>query len=63
MQTDPYDLTVADAAALLKVHPDTIRRWADTGDLHSWLTPGKQRRFRKADILALLPADRTEATA
>jgi excisionase family DNA binding protein len=63
VQTDPYDLSVADAAELLGVHADTIRRWAKTGQLHSWRTPGKQRRFRKADVLALLPPDRAEQAA
>lgn len=63
MPSAPYDLTVADAAELLRVHPDTIRRWAEAGDLHSWRTPGGQRRFRRSDVMALLPAEPSGAAS
>ena len=51
-------LTVREVAKMLKVHTNTVRKWdkADgTGILKSIrVGPGNQRRFRKADILALL---------
>jgi excisionase family DNA binding protein len=35
---------------MLGVHPTTLRMWADRGDLPTHRTPGKHRRFRRADI-------------
>lgn len=52
---EPYDLTVSTAAALLSVHPDTLRSWTDGGKVPSWTTPGGQRRYRRSDIEAMLP--------
>ncbi|MCC6188882.1 MAG: helix-turn-helix domain-containing protein [Anaerolineales bacterium] len=43
-------LNLSDAAALLGVHPSTLRAWADRGDIPAHRTPGKHRRFRRADI-------------
>ena len=57
MANEPYDLTVGDVAEILQVHPDTVRRWSAAGDLRSWLTPGRQRRFRRSDVEALLATD------
>jgi len=50
-----HTLTVTQAARLLDVHPDTIRRWADNGLLPSHRTPTNQRRFLVEDIQKLLP--------
>jgi excisionase family DNA binding protein len=61
MAHDPYDLTVSDVADLLQVHPDTVRRWAAAGALASWRTPGGQRRFRRADVDALLAPEGSDA--
>jgi len=38
------------AAARLNVHPTTLRRWADNGDIPFLLTPGGHRRFADTDI-------------
>jgi excisionase family DNA binding protein len=38
------------AADRLNVHPTTLRRWADNGDIPFLLTPGGHRRFAVADI-------------
>lgn len=54
MQNNPNDsewVSLREAAALLGVHPATVRNWADKGDLPSRRTPGGHRRFRKADLL------------
>jgi excisionase family DNA binding protein len=32
------------------VHPSTLRAWSDRGDIPAHRTPGKHRRFRRADI-------------
>lgn len=47
-------LTVKEAAALLQVSVQTVRRWADLGHLRGLRTPGNQRRFRRADVEACL---------
>lgn len=38
------------AAARLDIHPTTLRRWADNGEIPFLLTPGGHRRFAVADI-------------
>ena len=43
-------LTLTDAAQRLGVHPTTLRRWADTGEIPVMLTPGGHRRFALTDI-------------
>ena len=43
-------LNLSDAAELLGVHPSTLRSWSDRGDIPAHRTPGKHRRFRRADI-------------
>jgi len=54
MSADAEWLTLSQAAALLGVHPSTVRRWADHGDLPVKLTPGGHRRFRRAELEARL---------
>lgn len=50
-------LTVGAAAERVGVSVDTIRRWADQGHLPCVRTPGRQRRFRAADVDALYQPD------
>lgn len=45
---------VGEAARILGVGVDTIRRWESQGLMSSRRTPGNQRRFNRADIEALL---------
>lgn len=45
-------LSLSDAAARLNVHPTTLRRWADQGDIAVMLTPGGHRRFAASEIAA-----------
>lgn len=47
-------LTPAEVAALFRVDPRTVTRWARDGLITSVKTPGNHRRFREAEILALL---------
>jgi len=54
MAPDAEWLTLSQAAALLGVHPSTVRRWADHGDLPVALTPGGHRRFPRAELEARL---------
>lgn len=43
-------LTLKAAAELLDIHPATLRRWADNGDVLVMVTPGGHRRFPVSEI-------------
>ena len=44
-------LTVKAASEKLGVHPTTLRRWANAGNIPVMLTPGGHRRFLESDLL------------
>lgn len=52
---DPL-LTPAEVAALFRVDPKTVTRWAQAGKISSIRTLGGHRRFRRSEVLALLEA-------
>ncbi|HEU4929767.1 MAG TPA: helix-turn-helix domain-containing protein [Candidatus Krumholzibacteria bacterium] len=43
-------MTLTEAADALRVHPTTLRRWADSGQVPVFLTPGGHRRFAASDV-------------
>ena len=47
-------LTSAEVAAIFGVDPKTVSRWALRGRIPSVRTPGRHRRFREAEVRALL---------
>lgn len=47
-------LTPAEAAAIFRVDPKTVARWAETGKLSSIRTLGGHRRYSASEIHALL---------
>jgi excisionase family DNA binding protein len=48
-------LTVGQAATLLNVHANTVRRWAQQGVLHAYrIGTRRDRRFRRSDVDGLL---------
>ena len=47
-------LRPGEAAKLLQVSPKTVTRWADRGYIPCVITLGGHRRFRRADVEALL---------
>jgi excisionase family DNA binding protein len=51
MKDDEYDLSPRDAALLLGIHVDTLKRWAADGTLPSWKTPGGWWRFSTEQLL------------
>jgi excisionase family DNA binding protein len=52
-QQDPDQLlAVGEAAKLLGVSVSTLQRWDNEGILRALRTPTKQRRYRRADLLA-----------
>jgi excisionase family DNA binding protein len=52
-------LGLSEASRLLGVSPATLRRWSDAGRLRVFTTPGGHRRFSRAALERLLPADRS----
>jgi len=48
-------LTVKEAADLLSIHPNTVRRWADEGILPAFRMGRRgDRRFQRSDIYKLV---------
>lgn len=57
MTTIGYDeplLTPSEVAALFRVDPKTVTRWAAAGRIGSIRTPGGHRRFRAMEVHDLL---------
>ena len=50
-------LTPAEVAAMLRVDPKTVTRWAAAGRIGSIRTPGGHRRFRESEVRALLEGE------
>lgn len=50
---DPL-LTPAEVAAIFRVDPKTVTRWAHAGRLECVKTPGGHRRFRNSEVRKLL---------
>lgn len=58
-------LTPGEVAALFRVDPKTVTRWATAGRIGSIRTPGGHRRFRESEVnelLAKLTTDASEPT-
>lgn len=55
-------LTPGEVAALFRVDPKTVTRWAAAGRISSIRTPGGHRRFLESEVRALLAGGRTRAT-
>jgi excisionase family DNA binding protein len=47
-------LTPSEVAALFRVDPKTVTRWAKAGKIGSIRTLGGHRRFRESEVKALL---------
>jgi len=59
-------LTPAEVATMFRVDPKTVTRWAKAGKLTSIRTLGGHRRYREAEVRALLqgiPQQRTDTEA
>jgi excisionase family DNA binding protein len=54
VQSGSQLLTPAEVAALFRVDPKTVTRWAQQGKLHSIRTLGGHRRYSEAEIRAFL---------
>lgn len=58
VRSDPSWLGLGSASHLLGVSPATLRRWSDSGRIKVYTTPGGHRRFSRAALEGMLPADR-----
>ena len=47
-------VSLARACEVLGVNESTVRRWADSGELHVFRTPGGHRRFAEDELYALV---------
>ncbi len=54
---DPW-LALGAASRLVGVGPDTLRRWADSGKVQSYQTPGGHRRFLRSSLEAMINTPR-----
>jgi excisionase family DNA binding protein len=54
-------LTPGEVAALFRVDPKTVTRWAAAGRISSIRTPGGHRRFRESEVRALLEGEGEES--
>ncbi|WP_026453633.1 BldC family transcriptional regulator [Saccharomonospora iraqiensis] len=54
-------LTPGEVAALFRVDPKTVTRWATAGRIGSIRTPGGHRRFRESEVNQLLEELTTDA--
>lgn len=55
-------LTPGEVAALFRVDPKTVTRWASAGRIGSIRTPGGHRRFRESEVRQMLADLTSEAT-
>lgn len=54
-------LTPGEVAEMFRVDPKTVTRWASAGRIGSIRTPGGHRRFKEAEVKALLAKLTVEA--
>ena len=54
-------LTPAEVAAMFRVDPKTVTRWAKAGKISAIRTLGGHRRYRESEVLELLRAAHAEA--
>ena len=54
---EPVALPIGEVARLAGVTIPTVRNWEKAGKLVAFRTPGGQRRFRLADVQALIGGD------
>jgi excisionase family DNA binding protein len=57
-RTDDPWLALGAASKLVGVGPDTLRRWADTGKVQSYQTPGGHRRFLRSSLETMINSPR-----
>lgn len=56
-------LSPAEVAALFRVDPKTVTRWANTGKLTTVRTPSGQRRYSESECKRILADSKSARTA
>ena len=59
--TDTRWVNLSRACEILGVNESTVRRWADSGEIRCFRTPGGHRRFAEGDLYALTEGRGTRA--
>lgn len=49
-RTNDSLMTPGEVAAVFRVDPKTVTKWANAGKLHPIITPGGTRRYRRAEV-------------
>lgn len=62
-QLSEQRIGISDAAEIVQVHPDTIRRAVKAGRIPFSRTPGGQYRFLRSDIEALIAPEPSKAAS
>ena len=57
---DPRWVNLGRAGEILGVNESTVRRWADSGKIRCFRTPGGHRRFAEHDLYTLIRGDRED---
>ena len=57
----PRWVNLGRACEILGVNESTVRRWADSGEIRCFRTPGGHRRFAEEDLLSLIRGDNDHA--
>ncbi len=55
----PDWLTLSEASRFLGIHPITLRAWVDAGLVRAFRTPGRHRRFRRAELIEFMEQQRS----
>ncbi len=55
--TDLKWVNLGRACEILGVNESTVRRWADSGEIRCFRTPGGHRRFAEGDLIAMTQGD------
>ena len=58
---EPRWVNLGRACEILGVNESTVRRWADSGEIRCFRTPGGHRRFAEEDLISLTHGDREDS--
>ncbi|MXZ45745.1 MAG: helix-turn-helix domain-containing protein [Chloroflexi bacterium] len=60
-EESPRWVNLGRACEILGVNESTVRRWADSGEIRCFRTPGGHRRFAEEDLFTLIRGDQDHA--
>lgn len=65
MPDELFDLPIGAAARKLGFSVETVRKWAETGQIRAFRTPapGRRWRFRDSDLIAFMEKHTVEESA